>query len=88
MIIGLDMGHTLSGAGTGARGYVEETVKNREAGNRLMAMLREKGHTVINCTVDKSSNDLADRVYKANAQRLDLYVSTPIGFSVVLKAFK
>ena len=75
MIIGLDMGHTLSGAGTGARGYVEETVKNREAGNRLMAMLREKGHTVINCTVDKSSNDLSDRVRKANAQKLDLFVS-------------
>ena len=75
MIIGLDMGHTLSGAGTGARGFVEETVKNREAGNRLMAMLREKGHTVINCTVDKSSNDLYDRVRKANAQKLDLFVS-------------
>ena len=75
MIIGLDMGHTLSGAGTGARGYVAETVKNREVGNRLMAMLKEKGHTVINCTVDKSSNDLYDRVRKANAQKLDLFVS-------------
>ena len=75
MIIGLDMGHTLSGAGTGASGYVEETVKNREVGNRLMAMLREKGHTVINCTVDTSSNDLYDRTCKANAQRLDLFVS-------------
>ena len=75
MIIGLDMGHTLGGAGTGARGYVEETVKNREVGNRLMAMLKEKGHTVINCTVDKSSNDLYDRVRKANAQKLDLFVS-------------
>ena len=69
------MGHTLSGAGTGARGYVAETVKNREVGNRLMAMLKEKGHTVINCTVDKSSNDLYDRVRKANAQKLDLFVS-------------
>ena len=75
MIIGLDMGHTLSGAGTGARGYVAETEKNREVGNRLMAMLKEKGHTVINCTVDKSSNDLYDRVRKANAQKLDLFVS-------------
>ena len=75
MIIGVDMGHTLSGAGTGARGYVEETVKNREVGHRLMAMLKEKGHTVINCTVDKSSNDLYDRVRKANAQKLDLFIS-------------
>ena len=75
MIIGIDMGHTLSGVGTGANGFVSETQKNREVGNRLMAMLREKGHTVINCTVDKSSNDLYDRVRKANAQKLDLFVS-------------
>lgn len=75
MKIGIDMGHTLSGAGTGAVGVVKETDKNREAGKRLMAMLREKGHTVIDCTVDKSSNDLADRVRKANAQSLDLFIS-------------
>lgn len=75
MIVGIDMGHTLSGAGTGASGFVSETQKNREVGNRLMAMLKEKGHTVINCTVDKSSNDLYDRVRKANAQKLDLFVS-------------
>lgn len=75
MKIGLDMGHTLSGAGTGANGYASETVKNREAGKRLMTMLREKGHTVVDCTVDKSSNDLADRCRKANAQSLDLFIS-------------
>ena len=75
VIIGIDMGHTLSGAGTGASGFVSETQKNREVGNRLIAMLREKGHTVINCTVDTSSNDLYDRTCKANAQRLDLFVS-------------
>ena len=75
MIIGIDMGHTLSGAGTGASGFVSETQKNREVGNRLIDMLREKGHTVINCTVDTSSNDLYDRTCKANAQRLDLFVS-------------
>ena len=34
MIIGIDMGHTLSGAGTGASGFVSETQKNREVGNR------------------------------------------------------
>lgn len=76
MIIGLDAGHTLSGAGTGASSkYASETVKNREILNKLTAILREKGHTVVNCTVDKSSNDLADRVRLANAQNLDLFVS-------------
>lgn len=76
MIIGLDAGHTLSGAGTGASSkYASETVKNREILNKLTAILREKGHTVVNCTVDKSNNDLADRVRLANAQKLDLFVS-------------
>lgn len=75
MRIGIDMGHTLSGIGTGAVGIVKETDKNREVGKRLIAMLQEKGHTVINCTVDYSSNDLADRVRKANAQTLDLFIS-------------
>ena len=76
MIIGLDAGHTLSGAGSGASSkYASETVKNREILNKLTAILREKGHTVVNCTVDKSSNDLADRVKLANAQNLDLFVS-------------
>lgn len=75
MIVGIDMGHTLSGVGTGAAGVAKETDKNRELGKRLIAMLQEKGHTVINCTVDKSSNDLYDRRVKANAQPLDLFIS-------------
>lgn len=76
MKIGIDMGHTLSGVGTGAGSkYASETDKNRLAGKRLIEMLKEKGHTVVNCTVDISKNDLYDRVQKANAQTLDLFVS-------------
>lgn len=73
--IGIDMGHTLRGAGTGAKGYKSETDMNRKAGKRLMEMLKEHGHTVVNCTVDKSSSDLAARCKKANAQKLDLFIS-------------
>ena len=75
MKIGIDMGHTLSGAGSSAVGVVKESDKNREVGKRLITMLREKGHTVVDCTVDYSSNDLSDRVAKANAQSLDYFVS-------------
>lgn len=75
MIVGIDMGHTLSGAGTGASGYAEETDRNRAVGKRLIQMLTEKKHKVVNCTVDKSSNDLKDRVALANKQELDLFVS-------------
>ena len=59
MIIGIDMGHTLTGKGTGAVGVVKETDKNREAGKRLISMLTAKGHTVVNWSVDKSNNDLS-----------------------------
>ena len=76
MKIIIDCGHTLSGAGTGAKGVVSETDKNREVGKRLMAMLQEKGHTVVNATVDYSNNDLADRVAIANKhQDADLFIS-------------
>lgn len=76
MKIGIDMGHTLSGAGTGASSqYAKETDKNREVGKRLIELLKAGGHTVINCTVDKSNNDLYDRVQKANAQKLDIFIS-------------
>ena len=75
MYIGLDAGHTLSGLGTGASGYVSETDMNRKVLKRLTEMLTEKGHKVHNCTVDKSNSDLSDRVNKANNVNLDLFVS-------------
>lgn len=76
MRIGIDMGHTLSGVGTGAGSkYASETQKNREVGQKLINILKEKGHIVVNCTVDRSQNDLSDRVAIANAQDLDLFVS-------------
>ena len=79
MVIGVDCGHCLSGSGTGAQGNgCKEEVLTRELGNDVMKLLRQEGHTVINCTVDKSSSNsqqLVDRVKKANAQRLDLFIS-------------
>lgn len=79
MRIGIDCGHTLSGEGTGSQGcgYREENL-TRELGKIVMEMLKKEGHTVYDCTVDKSSNNaqqLIDRVNKANKQPLDLFVS-------------
>lgn len=69
-------GHTLSGTGTGAAGVVKETDKNREVGRRLTQMLQEKGHTVVNATIDRSGNDLADAVAIANKHKdADLFIS-------------
>lgn len=78
MRIGIDMGHSLSGPGTGAVGIVKEVDMNRQVGKRLIAMLQEKGHTVVNCTVDYASstdNQLIGIVNKANAQTLDVFCS-------------
>lgn len=76
MKIGIDAGHTLTGVGTGAGSkFASETAKNREILQKLTAICREKGHIVVNCTVDRSMNDLSDRVSIANAQHLDLFVS-------------
>lgn len=79
MKIGIDMGHTLSGEGTGSQGcgYKEQNL-TRELGKIVIEMLKKEGHTVYDCTVDKSNNNaqqLIDRVNKANKQPLDLFVS-------------
>lgn len=75
MIVGIDMGHSING---GAIKLLNETTENRKLGKRLIEMLKENGHTVINCTVDSASDQntqLAGIVSKANAQKLDLFVS-------------
>lgn len=78
MKIGIDMGHSLSGQGTGACGIVKETDINRKVGKLVISKLQSLGHSVVNCTTDYASttNDqLASIVSKANAQSLDLFVS-------------
>ena len=79
MIIGIDCGHTISGQGTGAvgNGYKEQDL-TRSLGKEVMNLFKQEGHTIIDCTVDKSSSNsqqLIDRVKKANKQKLDLFIS-------------
>lgn len=69
---GIDMGHNLN---AGAIKILNETAVNRKVGNRLIEMLKEKGHIVINCTNENPNNQLTGIVKKANAQKLDLFVS-------------
>lgn len=78
MRIGVDMGHSLSGAGTGAGKYLVEVEENRKVGKALIAMLEEAGHTIVNCTVDYANTQdlqLAGIVKNANNKSLDLFVS-------------
>lgn len=79
MKINLDMGHTLSGADTGAVGCGrKEQDCTREVGYKVKKKLEALGHSVCICSVDSANSvneSLAARVNKANANGGDLYVS-------------
>lgn len=79
MRIGINCGHTVDGQpGSGAVGYISESVETRNVGRKLTALLKKAGHTVYDCTNDyapSTSSNLAQIVAMANAQPLDLFVS-------------
>ena len=79
MKINLDMGHTLSGADTGAVGCGrKEQDCTREIGYKVKEKLEALGHSVCICSVDRAgtvNESLSARVNKANANGGDLYVS-------------
>ena len=78
MVIGINCGHTVSGAGYGAVGLIKESEHTRLVGRALMELLQSAGVTVIDCTIDKAgtqSEYLAAAVELANRQDLDWFIS-------------
>ncbi|MCW6075453.1 N-acetylmuramoyl-L-alanine amidase [Clostridium sporogenes] len=78
MKIGIDCGHTLSGADYGAVGIKAESNLTRELGTKVISKLQALGHTVIKCYKDTCSNlndSLSYRTNIANNNNVDLYVS-------------
>lgn len=78
MIINLDLGHSISGPGTGASGLMSEVDVNRKVGSELIKLFHVGGHTVNNCTVDyatSTSEQLKGIVTKSNSHKCDLFVS-------------
>lgn len=79
MIIGIDKGHTLQNGGVcGAVGLLKESIENRLVGDKVIEKLRALGHTVIDCSCNQANNkneQLQAIVRKANAQKLDLFLS-------------
>lgn len=79
MIIGVDKGHTVQNGGVcGACGLLKESVENRPVGDKVIQKLRILGHTVIDCSCNYAKDrdeQLAAIVKKANAQKLDLFLS-------------
>lgn len=78
MVVGINCGHTISGAGYGAVGIIKESDHTRLVGHDLMDLLRQAGVTVIDCTIDQAaaqSEYLSKAVALANNQDLDLFIS-------------
>lgn len=78
MTIGINCGHTASGAGSGAAGIIKESGHTRLVGQALMNLLRAAGITVIDCTIDQANTQreyLAAAVALANRQDLDWFIS-------------
>lgn len=74
MKIALSAGHTLSGKGTGAVGYINESKENRVMFDLVKKWLVADGHTVYACNVDKADNYLQQQVALANKQAVDVAV--------------
>ncbi|EGT3945926.1 TPA: N-acetylmuramoyl-L-alanine amidase [Clostridioides difficile] len=74
MKIAIVPGHTLSGKGTGAVGYIDEGKENRILTDLIVKWLKQGGATVYTGKVDKSSNYLAEQCQIANKQDVDLAV--------------
>lgn len=78
MIVGINCGHTKSGAGYGAVGIIKESEHTRLVGQALMSLLRTAGVTVVDCTIDQADTQneyLAAAVALANRQELDWFIS-------------
>ena len=78
MKIGINCGHTTSGAGYGAVGIIKESEHTRLVGKVLMKILANSGVEVVDCTVDKAdtqSEYLKKSVDIANNNNVDLFIS-------------
>ncbi|HBG7380954.1 TPA: N-acetylmuramoyl-L-alanine amidase [Clostridioides difficile] len=74
MKIAIVPGHTLSGKGTGAIGYIDEGKENRMLTDLIVKWLKQGGATVYTGKVDKSNNYLAEQCQIVNRQNVDLAV--------------
>lgn len=77
MKFGIDIGHNCS-SDTGAVGFKKEDDLTKAVGTKLMEKLSAAGHSVINCTPNTAASlddSLQKRVYKANTNMVDIFVS-------------
>lgn len=78
MRIGLNAGHTLSGAGSGTSGVIVESIETRKVCSRLTEMFKACSVEVVSCTIDKAATQkayLQKVVEMANRTDLDYFIS-------------
>lgn len=78
MVIGVNCGHTIKGAGSGAIGIMKESEHTRLVGQALMKQLKSVGIDVVDCTIDTAESRqeyLGAVVTLANKQELDWFIS-------------
>lgn len=78
MKINVHAGHTKqSGKAPGAEGLVKESIEDRKIKNEVIKILKERGHTVYDCTSDgnNAKDNLSRIVEKCNSHEVDLDVS-------------
>ena len=67
-------GHTSTGKGTGAVGYINESAENRVVAKKVVEYLNQAGHTAVYGEINKSDKYLAEQVAIANKSKYDLVV--------------
>lgn len=77
MIIAVDKGHTIKGIGSGAIGFVNESEWTRLIGNELIPILKNRGHVVVDVTVDYATDYMQSLYDRKNAvpQNADICLS-------------
>ena len=75
MRIVINAGHTKVGKGTGANGFLNESIETRKIACDLMKLLADTKHEVIPAILDNSTDNLKEAVDLSNSKNADLFVS-------------
>ncbi len=81
MKICINLGHTKTGKGTGANGFLNESKETRKIGYELMKLFADTKHEIIPIVFDKSENNLKEAVNVANVESPDLFLSIHLNAS-------
>lgn len=86
MKIALSAGHTMTGKGTGAVGFINESKENRVMFDLVKKWLEKDGHTVYTCNVKQGSDYLEQQVALANKTNAEVAVQIHFNSSATTNA--